>query len=144
MGGQTWLHGGNLYRQVLVIPGAQLPFTYPPAAAIVLAPLALVPMAAAGTVLTAGSVALLAVVLAVLWRGLAGPAAGPAQAAGPPRAAGWLWAVGWLLPAALLLEPVRSTLAYGQVNIVLMAMVTLDCLTTEPRWPRGALTGVAR
>jgi len=25
-----------------------------------------------------------------------------------------------------------------------MAMVTLDCLTTEPRWPRGALTGVAR
>jgi alpha-1,2-mannosyltransferase len=38
---------------------------------------------------------------------------------------------------------VRSTLAYGQVNIVLMALVTLDCLTTAPRWPRGALTGLA-
>ena len=50
---------------------------------------------------------------------------------------------GWLLPPALLLEPVRSTLAYGQVNIVLMALVTLDCLTAEPRWPRGALTGLA-
>ena len=43
----------------------------------------------------------------------------------------------------LLLEPVRSTLAYGQVNIVLMALVALDCLTAEPRWPRGALTGLA-
>jgi alpha-1,2-mannosyltransferase len=141
MGGRTWLHGGNLYRQVLVIPGARLPFTYPPAAAIVLAPLALLPMAAAGTVLTAGSVALLAVVLAVFWRGLAGPAAGPA--AGPPRAASGLWAAGWLLPAALVLEPVRATLAYGQVNIVLMALVTLDALTAAPRWPRGALTGLA-
>ena len=63
--------------------------------------------------------------------------------AGPLRAAGSWWAAGWLLPAALLLEPVRSTLAYGQINIVLMALVTLDCLTTAPRWPRGALTGLA-
>src|SRR3984957_21021789 len=47
MGGQTWLHGGDLYQQVLVIPGLRLPFTYPPVAAIVLAPLALLPMAAA-------------------------------------------------------------------------------------------------
>ncbi|MGH3153302.1 MAG: glycosyltransferase 87 family protein, partial [Streptosporangiaceae bacterium] len=61
----------------------------------------------------------------------------------PARAAGPLWTAGWLLPPALLLEPVRSTLAYGQVNIVLMALVTLDCLTTAPRWPRGALTGLA-
>jgi len=141
LGGRTWLHGGNLYGQVLVIPGARLPFTYPPAAAIVLAPLALLPMAAAGTVLTAGSLALLAVVLAVFCRGLPGPAAGPA--AGPARAASGLWAAGWLLPAALALEPVRSTLAYGQVNIVLMALVTLDALTEQPRWPRGALTGLA-
>jgi alpha-1,2-mannosyltransferase len=52
--------------------------------------------------------------------------------------------VAWLLlPAALLLEPLRSELAYGQIDIVLMALVTLDCLTVEPRWPRGVLTGVA-
>jgi alpha-1,2-mannosyltransferase len=131
MGGRTWLHGGNLYSQVLVIPGARLPFTYPPAAAIVLAPLALLPMTVAGTVLTVGSVALLAVVLTVFGRRLAGPASEK------------LWMAGWLLPAALLLEPVRSELAYGQVDIVLMALVTLDCLTTAPRWPRGALTGLA-
>ena len=131
MGGQTWLHGGDLYQQVLVIPGLRLPFTYPPVAAIVLAPLALLPMTTAGTVLTMASIALAAVVLRVFLRRLAGPAAGS------------LWAAAWLLPVALLLEPVRSTLTYGQINIVLMALVALDCLTEEPRWPRGALVGLA-
>jgi alpha-1,2-mannosyltransferase len=130
-GGRTWLRGGDLYGQVPVIGGVSLPFTYPPLAAVVLAPLALLPMTAAGTVLTLGSIALAAVVLRVFLRRLAGPAAGS------------LWAAGWLLPAALLLEPVRSTLAYGQVNIVLMALVALDCLTPQPRWPRGALIGLA-
>ena len=51
--------------------------------------------------------------------------------------------MGWLLPPALLLEPVRSTLDYGQINIVLMALVAVDCLAVAPRWPRGALTGLA-
>ena len=137
MGGQTWLHGGDLYRQVLLTGALRLPFTYPPVAAVVLAPLALLPVTVASTVLTVGSVALASVVLGVFLRRLAGPVVGSL------RAAELLWAAGWLLPAALLLEPVRSTLAYGQINIVLMALVTLDCLTAAPRWPRGALTGLA-
>ena len=131
MGGQTWLRGGDLYGQVLVSQGLRLPFTYPPVAAIVLAPLALLPMTAAGTVLTVASIALAAAVLRVFLRRLAGPAAGS------------VWAAAWLLPVALLLEPVRTTLAYGQINIVLMALVALDCLTPKPRWPRGALVGLA-
>jgi alpha-1,2-mannosyltransferase len=49
----------------------------------------------------------------------------------------------WALPAALLLEPVRSTLTYGQINALLMALVTFDCLTRAPRWPRGILAGLA-
>src|ERR1700722_14057482 len=133
MGGRTWLHGGDLYRQVLVTGALGRRFTHPPVAAVALAPLALLPMTVAGTVLTAGSVALAGVVLAVFARRLAGPL----------RAAGSWWAAGWLRPRVLLLEPVRSTLAYGQINIVLMALVTLDALTTAPRWPRGALTGLA-
>lgn len=132
MGGRTWLRGGSLYRAVLVTPaGLRLPFTYPPIAAVILAPLALLPMAVAGTVLTVASIALAAVVLQVFLRRLGGPGAGS------------LWAVGWLLPGVLLLEPVRSTLAYGQINIVLMALVTVDCLAAAPRWPRGVLTGLA-
>ena len=120
-GGWAWLRGEDLYRQVPVIRGMPMPFTYPPIAAVLLAPLALLPMAAAGTVLTIASIALAAVVLRVFLRRLAGPAATS------------VWAAGWLLPAALLLEPVRSTLAYGQVNMVLMALVALDCLAPEPR-----------
>jgi alpha-1,2-mannosyltransferase len=130
-GGQTWLRGADLYGHVPVIRGLPMPFTYPPFAAIVLAPLALLPMTAAGTLLTLGSIALAAVVLRMFLRRLAGP----------PSAS--LWAVGWLLPPILLLEPVRNTLAYGQINIVLMALVAVDCLAVAPRWPRGALTGLA-
>jgi alpha-1,2-mannosyltransferase len=49
----------------------------------------------------------------------------------------------WALPAALLLEPIRSTLTYGQINALLMALVAFDCLTRAPRWPRGILVGIA-
>jgi alpha-1,2-mannosyltransferase len=38
---------------------------------------------------------------------------------------------------------VRNTLSYGQVNVALMALVSVDCLSARARWPRGALVGVA-
>jgi alpha-1,2-mannosyltransferase len=47
------------------------------------------------------------------------------------------------LPPALLLEPVLETFRFGQVNLVLMALVAVDCLVGRPRWPRGLLVGVA-
>ena len=132
IGGRAWLRGGNLYdRLPPTQSGARLPFTYPPAAAVLLSPLSLVPMPVAATALTLGTVALLAVVIWVFLRRLAGPAAGSP------------WALAWLLPPALFLEPVRDTLAFGQVNVALMALVSLDCLAAKPRWPRGALTGLA-
>src|SRR5690606_21873080 len=34
-------------------------------------------------------------------------------------------------------------LDFGQVNIWLMALVALDCLSRAPRWPRGLLVGLA-
>jgi alpha-1,2-mannosyltransferase len=43
----------------------------------------------------------------------------------------------------LLLEPVRVTLYFGQINVLLMALVAADCLVRRPRWPRGALVGLA-
>jgi alpha-1,2-mannosyltransferase len=140
MGGQSWLHGKDLYGLAPVSRGLPLPFTYPPIAAVLLAPLALMAMTPAGTVLTIGSIALAAAVLRVFVRRLAGTAAGIAWRARAREAA---WGIGWLLPVTLLLEPVRSTLAYGQVNLVLMALVAVDCLAAAPRWPRGALTGLA-
>ena len=44
---------------------------------------------------------------------------------------------------ALLLEPVLETFKFGQVNLVLMALVAVDCLTERTRWPRGLLVGIA-
>jgi alpha-1,2-mannosyltransferase len=37
----------------------------------------------------------------------------------------------------------RQTLILGQVNLVLLALVTMDCLGKRTRWPRGALIGIA-
>ncbi len=88
-------------------------------------------MAVAATALTLATIALMALVLRMFLRSLAGPGAGA-----------W-WTIGWLLPAALFLEPVRNTLNYGQVDVALMALVAADCLARGPRWPRGALIGLA-
>jgi alpha-1,2-mannosyltransferase len=132
IGGSVWLRHEDLYGVLPVTSGgARLPFSYPPIAAVLLSPLSLMPMAVAGTVLTLSSVALTALVLRVFLRSVAGP-----------RAGSW-WTLGWLLPVALFLEPVRNTLDYGQVNIALMALVSVDCLTPNPRWPRGAAVGLA-
>jgi alpha-1,2-mannosyltransferase len=42
----------------------------------------------------------------------------------------------WLLP-------VRDSLRFGQVGIYLAALCVLDCTAARPRWPRGALIGIA-
>jgi alpha-1,2-mannosyltransferase len=127
IGSVTWRQGGNLYGALpRTSAGIRLPFSYPPVAAVVLSPLAVVPMAVGGFALTLASIALTWVVLRVFTRSLS-------------SRLGLLW----LLPAALELEPVRATLNFGQVNIALMVLVAVDCLHPEPRWPRGALVGLA-
>jgi alpha-1,2-mannosyltransferase len=127
IGSLTWLHGGSLYGALpRTSAGIGLPFSYPPVAAVLLSPLAVVPMAVAGFALTLASIALTWVVLRVFTRSLASRLS--------------LW---WLLPATVELEPVRATLSFGQVNIALMALVAVDCLHPEPRWPRGVLVGLA-
>lgn len=118
------LSGGNLYGALPAASGGiRLPFTYPPFAAIVLSPLSLIPPVAADLMVTVGTIAALTATL----RAFARPAG---------------WSLAWMLPVALLLEPVRSTVIYGQVNVLLMALVATDCLS-GPRWPRGLLTGLA-
>src|SRR5690606_22129194 len=46
------------------------------------------------------------------------------------------------LALALYLEPVRQTFGFGQINLVLMAVVALDVLARKPFWPRGMLVGI--
>jgi alpha-1,2-mannosyltransferase len=59
-----------------------------------------------------------------------------------------LWATACAVPLGLLLEPVHSTLDFGQVNLLLMVLVAVDCLaghrpSARTRWPRGVLVGLA-
>ena len=132
-GARALLDGGDLYGQLPRLgDGRELPFTYPPFAALAFIPLAILGYSMANWLLTAVTIACVA---ASLW----------CFAASTPGAAGaWMRRLlPWALPAALLLEPVRSTLAYGQINALLMALITFDCLTRAPRWPRGIGVGIA-
>ena len=122
-GGAAWLHGIPLYTKEFP---SSLPFTYPPVAAVLFSVPALLPMPVATALLTvAGLVALTVTVLLAAPVGVRGPLAAVAVA------------------AVCVLEPVRSTLSFGQVNLVLMGLVAVDCLSPRTRYPRGLLVGVA-
>jgi len=115
MGGAAVLHdGGRLYQLRL----GQLPFTYPPFAAVVFTGLAVVPWRVAVTALTGASVVALPAALYLVLR-LPGPSRMPAR--GPA----WTVALA-VATAAIWLEPARATLGYGQVDILLTAAVLYD------------------
>ena len=129
-GGDAVLHGGDPYRAA----GDALEFTYPPFAAVVFVPLALLGGAAAW-VMTALSVVALVVVAQISLQ----------EARPAPRTGGRAASLGWLVVLVLVawaLEPVQRTVIFGQVNLVLCALVMLDVFLVPPRF-RGYLTGLA-
>lgn len=107
-----------------------LPFTYPPFAALLFAPLAWLPSAPAAVIFFIINVACLWWVIALTLRRCA------------PRLAAPAWAA-CALPLALLTEPVRETLFFGQINLILMALVCTDILGRRLPFPRGILVGLA-
>ncbi len=132
-GGTAFLAGDNLYTRDYQVRGINLPFTYPPLAAIFFAPLSWVPLSLAAAAWTLVSAALLWwCVVIVLRRCL------PALADVDHRVIAT-----WVLPVALLFEPVRETLGFGQVNVLLMTLVLVDTLTRKPWLPRGVFIGLA-
>jgi alpha-1,2-mannosyltransferase len=134
LGVATWLRGGDMYGPLPpTLSGLALPFIYPPFAAMVLLPLEALPWTAAWIALYGVSLCSVAVTLYVVARRV-WPEGGRPGALSVASAA---------LPLALLLEPVLETFKFGQVNLVLMALVAVDCLATHTRWPRGLLVGLA-
>lgn len=135
LGVEEWRSGGDLYGE-LPETGADisLPFIYPPFAALALGIYALLPWATAVVAYLVVSVGALAVTLYLVARQL-----WPGQ--DQRRLAILVCATA--TPLALLLEPIWSTLDFGQVNLILMGLVAADCLTRNPRWPRGMLLGIA-
>jgi alpha-1,2-mannosyltransferase len=134
------LYEGNVDRA----GGPSLPFTYPPFAALLFSLLARMPRLVALNLFNAAGVAV-AIWVAIRcvrywtakadWRSIF-------------RSTRNRCGAGVLLLAVLNLGPWRETLAFGQINILLMGLMMADLLARNPRWNRGLpgsgfLVGVA-
>jgi alpha-1,2-mannosyltransferase len=125
------LHGQPLYGSLHIpSPWADLPFTYPPVAALLFVPLAPLPLHGTWGVMAALSALALGVSVRVSLVAL--------LRRRPPE---WLLTV--LVLVALGLQPIWSTIALGQVNLLLMALVLLDVLALRGRRYGGVMIGVA-
>ncbi|WP_084637958.1 glycosyltransferase 87 family protein [Gordonia shandongensis] len=134
MGARVWLDGDALYgRRLPSVDGTHLPFTYPPTAAILFAPLAMIPVAAADAVMFAATLAALGATLAMVLRRLYPTLPGSRIATISVAA----------VAVFSFIEPVRENLGFGQVNILLMVMIVFDVLYRGRGWPRGLLIGIA-
>ncbi|HET9423717.1 MAG TPA: glycosyltransferase 87 family protein [Nocardioides sp.] len=109
-------------------PVTGYPFTYPPFAAIVMAPLTLLPGWLAAALWTAASAACLAAAVLVVRRSLG------------VRTPDWLLVL--VCAGSLALEPVWQNLSFGQINLILMLAVLVDLVRPERRWS-GVLVGIA-
>jgi hypothetical protein len=127
-----WREGGDLYQ--FVAPRTTLGFTYPPFAAMSMVPMAVLAAQAAGWVNALFNLAALALILFTI----VGPIA---DRYAVPR---W-FAVGIAVPLAGATEPVRETIGFGQVNLILAGLVIADLAAL--RWrgraalDRRAVTG---
>lgn len=117
------LNGEALYEHLSATPSwaVDLPFTYPPIAAVLFLPLAALPTQIVWTVFAAGTALGVGAVLR--------------------------WTTGrvpslLLLALAFSLEPVWRTIGFGQINVLLMAVVVFDLLRGATR-TSGVLIGVA-
>jgi alpha-1,2-mannosyltransferase len=128
-GGLSVLHGGPLYA---VRSRAGLLFTYPPVAGVLAVGLGLLSWRTAG--LAWIPVVYIPLAIAV-WYGFA-PLLARARSYAPAVLAG-------LFGCCAYLMPLRQETHYGQVDILLVALCVLDCAAVRPRWPRGALIGLA-
>jgi alpha-1,2-mannosyltransferase len=129
----SWVGGHDLYsfQEPHTIGG--LGFTYPPFAALVLLPVAMLPLTAAEWTMTAISLAI------CVGAGFTFGLVMGRRFQRPPLVCGVL------ATAALLgLEPIRQSLGYGQINIVLLGLVLLDIwLLSGSRRGSGIAIGVA-
>jgi alpha-1,2-mannosyltransferase len=124
--------------------GPGLPFTYPPFAALVFSLLARFPEPWALQLFNAAGVAVAAWLSALAVR-YWNSKADWRTAFETPRSR-WIAAAAVL--AMLTLGPWRETLAFGQINILLMGLMVADLLSRNHRWHRsvpgsGFLVGVA-
>jgi hypothetical protein len=131
-GGGAVLDGAHLYQ--LRFPGA-LAFTYPPFSALMFTGLTLVRMALLKTLVTAANVVMLPLMLGLAMR------LRPLSTTLANERAMELAIVG--AAAALWLEPVWTTLRYGQIDVLIGTLVLYDLSRADTRPWKGAGIGLA-
>lgn len=133
LGGQAFLDGANLYGQLPDTEvGANLPFTYPPIAAALFSLFALMPLVAASTVVSLASLLAMGWVLALVLRDVTRRSLSDS-----------IWLALPFLALVSWLGPMRENLEFGQINVLLMALVLTDVLVGQGKPWRGWLTGLA-
>ena len=133
--GAGHLTDGSLYD--FLSGASRLPFTYPPFSALLFAPLHWLPWTVTRVLWHAGSIAALTAILYLTLRllGRAGPfAVRPISSLPGTLLAG--------TAAAMWLEPVRTNLNYGQINLFL-AVLVLSAAVTAKDWLAGTFVGLA-
>lgn len=134
------LGGGDLYSYAYVHPTVHgLGFTYPPFAALMLAPFALIDLLWAKVIWTILTFAVMAACLWVLVQGAAAKPYGRASVAGG-GAARLAWVAGLAVPV-MFSYPFLHDLIVGQVSLFVIALALFDHLLPR-RW-QGVLVGLA-
>jgi alpha-1,2-mannosyltransferase len=131
-GAWAFVHGRSPFANGL--PGPRLPFTYTPFSTLVFAPLAYLSLSTAMVVHTFVSLFALSIGCFLVIDQLVDADATHRQVAALVAVAGAI---------VFASEPVLQTLGFGQINLVLMAMILLDLLALRSsRWG-GVLLGIA-
>ena len=126
--GRALLAGQDLYSEHFPSRSG-FRFIYPPFGALVFVPLVPLPAAVAQVAWTGATIAAVWAILAMAAVRLSLHRAEIVALA--------------LTGVALLFEPVRANLGFGQINVFLFLLVTADVLGFTPRRVRGVLLGVA-
>lgn len=132
-GGAAIVHGTSLLAYSFGHTVAEpLPFTYPPFAAVVFAPLAALPLTADADIWFLLCLLALGTTVWLSFRPLLARAGRFAPLV-----------LGAAVGLSLFTDPVREVFSFGQVGLLIMAVCLLDLLVEHPRWPRGVLIGLA-
>jgi alpha-1,2-mannosyltransferase len=107
-----------------------MPFTYPIFGGVVMAPVSLLPWALAYGASIAASLIALVAILRMSLKQFLKRSLHPATLIA-------------ITAASLLIEPVRETLSYGQINLILCALILYDVLGPKNRMGRGIWLGLA-
>jgi alpha-1,2-mannosyltransferase len=129
--GRSILYGRPIY-DVLTEPPQLLPFTYPPFAALLALPIAVIPFHLAAWI---WDIAQVVAVFASVW--IAGrPLLIRAGVWRPVATAAFAGVMVWL-------SPVSDGIRFGQVNAFIVLACLVDLAALKPRWARGVLIGLA-